>query len=112
MSTEKNYEDHHIILTMEHEMKIDGHYLTEKIKQRTAIESLNEESIGDQTIVWEQTRSIDDKFYKVTKIKDGIEKRFEIVERVETAKVTFVPFLGESVKKCPFSERDIYLYTG
>ena len=84
MSEEKNYEDHHIILTMEHEMKIDGHYLTEKIKQRTAIESLNEESIGDQTIVWEQTRSIDDKFYKVTKIKDGIEKRFEIVERVET----------------------------
>ena len=84
MSVEKNYEDHHIILTMEHEMKIDGHYLTEKIKQTTLIESLNAESIGDQTIVREQTRSIDDKFYKVTKIKDGIEKRFEIVERVET----------------------------
>ena len=84
MSEQKNYEDHHIILTMEHEMKIDGHYLTEKIKQTTLIESLNPESIGDRTIVREQTRSIDDKFYKVTKIKDGIEKRFEIVERVET----------------------------
>ena len=64
MSIEKNYEDHHIILTTEHEMKIDGHYLTEKIKQTTLIESLNPESIGDQTIVREQTRSIDDKFYK------------------------------------------------
>ena len=90
MSVEKNYEDHHIILTMEHEMKIDGHYLTEKIKQTTLIESLNPESIGDQTIVREQTRSIDDKFYKVTKIKDGIEydtakeKRFETIEKVET----------------------------
>ena len=90
MSEEKNYEDHHIILTMEHEMKIDGHYLTEKIKQTTLIESLNPESIGDQTIVREQTRSINDKFYKVTKIKDGIdddptkEKRFETIENVET----------------------------
>ena len=90
MSVEKNYEDHHIILTMEHEMKIDGHYLTEKIKQTTLIESLNPESIGDQTIVREQTRSINDKFYKVTKIKDGIdddttkEKRFETIEKVET----------------------------
>ena len=64
MSEEKKYEDHHIILTMEHEMKIDGHYLTEKIKQTTLIESLNPESIGDQTIVREQTQSIDDKFYK------------------------------------------------
>ena len=76
MSEEKKYEDHHIIiiiLTMEHEMKIDGHYLTEKIKQTTLIESLNPESIGDQTIVREQTRSINDKFYKVTKIKDGID---------------------------------------
>ena len=90
MSVEKNYEDHHIILTMEHEMKIDGHYLTEKIKQTTLIESLNPESIGDQTIVREQTRSINDKFYKVTEIKDGIdddttkEKRFETIENVET----------------------------
>ena len=90
MSEEKKYEDHHIILTMEHEMKIDGHYLTEKIKQTTLIESLNPESIGDQTIVREQTRSINDKFYKVTKIKDGIdddptkEKRFETIENVET----------------------------
>ena len=49
---------------MEHEMKIDGHYLTEKIKQTTLIERLNPESIGDQTIVWEKTRSIDDKLYK------------------------------------------------
>ena len=75
---------------MEHEMKIDGHYLTEKIKKTTLIESLNKESIGDQTIVREQIRSIDDKFYKVTKIKDGIdddttkEKRFETIEKVET----------------------------
>ena len=90
MSEEKKYEDHHIILTMEHEMKIDGHYLTEKIKQTTLIESLNPESIGDQTIIREQTRSINDKFYKVTKIKDGIdddptkEKRFETIENVET----------------------------
>ena len=84
MSEEKKYEDHHIILTMEHEMKIDRHYLTEKIKQTTLIESLSPESTGDQTIVREQTRSIDDKFYKVTKIKDGIEKRLETIERVET----------------------------
>ena len=90
MSIEKNYEDHHIILTTEHEMKIDGHYLTEKIKKTTLIESLNKESIGDQTIVREQIRSIDDKFYKVTEIKDGIdddttkEKRFETIEKVET----------------------------
>ena len=90
MSEEKKYEDHHIILTMEHEMKIDGHYLTEKIKQTTLIESLNPESIGDQTIVREQIRSIDDKFYKVTKIKDGQnddtseEKRIETIENVET----------------------------
>ena len=90
MSVEKNYEDHHIILTMEHEMKIDGHYLTEKIKKTTLIESLNKESICDQTIVREQIRSIDDKFYKVTEIKDGIdddttkEKRFETIENVET----------------------------
>ena len=90
MSEEKKYEDHHVILTIEHEMKIDGHYLTEKIKQTTLIESLNPESIGDQTIVREQTRSINDKFYKVTKIKDGIdddptkEKRFETIEKVET----------------------------
>ena len=90
MSTEKNYEDHHIILTMEHEMKIDGHYLTEKIKQTTLIESLNPESIGDQTIVREQTRSIDNKFFKVTEIKDGInddttkEKRIKPIKNVET----------------------------
>ena len=49
---------------MEHEMKIDRHYLTEKIKQTILIESLSPESIGDQTIVREKTRSIDDKFYK------------------------------------------------
>jgi hypothetical protein len=90
MSEEKKYEDHHIILTMEHEMKIDGHYLTEKIKQTSLIESLNPESIGDQTIVREQIRSINDKFYKVTKIKDGQnddtseEKRIETIENVET----------------------------
>ena len=90
MSVEKNYEDHHIILTMEHEMKIDGHYLTEKIKQTTLIESLNPESIGDQTIVREQTRSIDNKFFKVTEIKDGInddttkEKRIKPIKNVET----------------------------
>ena len=91
MSVEKNYEDHHIILTMEHEMKIDGHYLTEKIKQTTLIESLNAESIGDQTIVREQTRSIDDKFYKITEIKDGTdddtstkEKRIKPIKNVET----------------------------
>ena len=90
MSEEKKYEDHHVILTMEHEMKIDGHYLTEKIKKTTLIESLNKESICDQTIVREQIRSIDDKFYKVTEIKDGIdddttkEKRFETIEKVET----------------------------
>ena len=91
MSVEKNYEDHHIILTMEHEMKIDGHYLTEKIKQTTLIESLNPESIGDQTIVREQTRSIDDKFYKITEIKDGTdddtstkEKRIKPIKNVET----------------------------
>ena len=90
MSVEKNYEDHHIILTVEHEMKIDGHYLTEKIKQTTLIESLNPESIGDQTIVREQTRSIDNKFFKVTEIKDGInddttkEKRIKPIKNVET----------------------------
>ena len=99
MSEEKNYKDHHIILTMEHEMKIDGHYLTEKIKQTTSIESLNEESIGDQTIAREQTRSIDDKFYKVTEIKDGIdddtteEKWFETTETVETN------MTGEEIKQ-------------
>ena len=99
MSEEKNYEDHHIILTMEHEMKIDGYYLTEKIKQTTSIESLNEESIGDQTIAREQTRSIDDKFYKVTEIKDGIdddtteEKRFETTETIETN------MTGEEIKQ-------------
>ena len=99
MSEEKSYEDHHIILTMEHEMKIDGHYLTEKIKQTTSIESLNEESIGDQTIAREQTRSIDDKFYKVTEIKDGVdddtteEKWFETTETVETN------MTGEEIKQ-------------
>ena len=90
MSEKTNYEDHHIILRMEHEMKIDGHYLTEKIKQTTLIESLNPESIGDQTIVREQTRSIDNKFFKVTEIKDGInddttkEKRIKPIKNVET----------------------------
>ena len=52
---------------------------------------MNPESIGDQTIVREQTRSIDDKFYKITEIKDGTdddtstkEKRIKPIKNVET----------------------------
>ena len=50
-------ENHHVV-SMEHEMRVDGHHLMEK-KQK---------SLVDRTLVLVHIRSIDEKSYKVTEI--------------------------------------------
>ena len=72
--SENSLENHHIIITMEHEMKIQDYYLTEKIKQSTLIDDKTSEFSGDQTIIRERARSINDRFYTITEIKCGQEE--------------------------------------
>ena len=56
-------ENHHVV-TMEHELRVDGHHLIEK-KQKTLIDG------NDETLVLVHIRSIDEKSYKVTEINNG-----------------------------------------
>ena len=60
-------ENHHVV-TMEHELRVDGHHLVEK-KQKTLIDG------KDETLV--HIRSIDEKSYKVTEINNGEDEALE-----------------------------------
>ena len=60
-------ENHHVV-TMEHELRVDGHHLIEK-KQKTLIDG------KDETLV--HIRSIDEKSYKVTEINNGEDEALE-----------------------------------
>jgi hypothetical protein len=66
-------ENHHVV-TMEHELRVDGHHLIEK-KQKTLIDG------NDETLVLVHIRSIDEKSYKVTEINndedDALERQVE-----------------------------------
>ena len=59
-------ENHHVV-SMEHEMRVDGHHLMEK-KQK---------SLVDRTLVLVHIRSIDEKSYKVTEINNGEDEALE-----------------------------------
>ena len=72
--SDKTIENHHVV-TMTHELRIDGHHLIEK-KQKNMI-------YGDgKTIVLVHIRSIDDKSYKVTETNNGDDDALE--NQVET----------------------------
>ena len=65
-------ENDHFV-TMEHEIAVDGHHLIEK-KEKSLIDG------NGKTLVFVHIRSIDEKSYKVTEIKNGVfgsESRFE-----------------------------------
>ena len=59
--------ENHKIVTMEHEIRVDGHYLSEK-KQKTVIECLESE---ETTNIVVHLRVIDDKSFKVTETSKG-----------------------------------------
>ena len=59
--------ENHKIVTTEHEMRIDGHYLGEK-KQKSLIES--DDGTGTTTILV-HVRTIDNRSYKVVEEKKG-----------------------------------------
>ena len=54
--------ENHKIVTTEHEMRIDGHYLSEK-KQRSLVEPHDK---TEATTIMVHVRTIDDRCYKVT----------------------------------------------
>ena len=56
--------ENHKIVTTEHEMRIDGHYLSEK-KQKSEMESTDGDETGMSTILV-HVRTIDDRCLKVT----------------------------------------------
>ena len=61
-------ENHHVV-TMEHELRVDGHHLIEK-KHKMLIHRTG----GlEKTLVLVHIRSIDEKSYKVTEINNGDE---------------------------------------
>ena len=70
---DKTIENHHVV-TMTHELRVDGHHLIEK-KQKTLIDG------NDETLVLVHIRSIDEKSYKVTEINndedDALERQVE-----------------------------------
>ena len=57
-------ENDHVV-TMEHELWVDGHHLMEK-KEKSLID------VNGKTLVFVHIRSIDEKSYKVTEIKNGV----------------------------------------
>ena len=61
---DKKIENHHVV-TMTHELRIDGHHLIEK-KQKTLFHTNDRTNETDKTLVLVHLRSIDDKSYKVT----------------------------------------------
>lgn len=63
--------ENHKIVTMEHEIRVDGHYLSEK-KQKIVIEFLDSEDCKLTTIV-AHLRVIDDRCFKVTETFKGDE---------------------------------------
>ena len=62
-------ENHHVV-TMEHELRVDGHHLIEK-KQKTLIDG------NDEMLALVHIRSIDEKSYKVTEINNGEDDALE-----------------------------------
>ena len=68
---DKKIENHHVV-TMTHELRVDGHHLIEK-KQKTLIHT---DGI-DETLVLVHLRSIDDKSYKVTETSGVPESQVE-----------------------------------
>ena len=61
--SDKTIENHHVV-TMTHELRVDGHHLIEK-KQKNLIHGTG------KTLVLVHIRSIDDKSYKVTETNNG-----------------------------------------
>ena len=69
--------ENHKIITMEHNLRNEGHYLSEK-KQMILIEGVDPESLenGSKMVTLVHLRSIDDKCYKVTEnFPDGYDKK-------------------------------------
>lgn len=64
--------ENHKIVTFEHELRVEGHYLCEK-KQKTVIEPENKPE-EKPTNILVHIRSIDVKEYKVTQISKGDEE--------------------------------------
>ena len=70
--SDKTIENHHVV-TMTHELRVDGHHLIEK-KQKNLIHGTG------KTLVLVHIRSIDDKSYKVTETgADDVE--FAVLDR-------------------------------
>ncbi len=62
-------ENHHVV-TMEHELRVDGYHLIEK-KQKTLMDG------NDETLVLVHIRSINEKSYKVTEFNNGEDDALE-----------------------------------
>lgn len=70
----------HNIATLEHEMRVDGHYLSEK-KQKTVIAP--KESESPKKTIHVHFRCIDQRFLKITKILDEEKSEPEILKETE-----------------------------
>ena len=57
--------ENHKIITMEHDLRNEGYYLSDK-KQMTVVEGVDPENSTTPKILMVHSRSINDRFYKVT----------------------------------------------
>ncbi len=69
--------ENHNIATVEHEMRVDGHYLAEK-KQKTVIG--DEKDGEDMKTIVVHLRAIDNRYYKVTEVVTSGEEPERTIE--------------------------------
>jgi len=80
--------ENHNIATVEHEMRVDGHYLAEK-KQKTVIG--DEKDGEDMKTIVVHLRAIDNRYYKVTEvITSGEESKLDDHYRKHTGAKPFI----------------------
>ena len=81
-SETKTIIENHKIITMEHDLRNEGYYLSDK-KQMTLIEGAESENGGSKMMTLIHTRSIDDRCFKVTEhFPNGYNKSKEVKNQV------------------------------